>query len=95
MSRQQKEIIIKGIFAVLAFLSVLILGLIVVFLFREGMPIFKEVSVTAFIFGKEWYPTYDPPAYGIWSLIIGSVVVTLFSCLIAVPLGGPFRRLYI
>jgi len=87
MSRQQKEIIIKGIFAVLAFLSVLILGLIVVFLFREGMPIFKEVSVTAFIFGKEWYPTYDPPAYGIWSLIIGSVVVTLFSCLIAVPLG--------
>ena len=87
MSRQQKEIIIKGIFAVLAFLSVLILGLIVVFLFREGMPIFREVSVTAFIFGKEWYPTYDPPAYGIWSLIIGSVVVTLFSCLIAVPLG--------
>jgi len=87
MSRQQKEIIIKGIFAVLAFLSVLILGLIVVFLFREGMPIFEELSVTAFVFGKEWYPTYDPPAYGIWPLIIGSVVVTLFSCLIAVPLG--------
>lgn len=87
MSRQQKEAIIKGIFAVFAFVSVLILALIVVFLFREGIPIFKEVSVTAFIFGKEWYPTYDPPSYGIWPLIIGSVVVTLFSCLIAVPLG--------
>jgi phosphate transport system permease protein len=62
MSRQQKEAIIKGIFAVFAFVSVLILAFIVLFLFREGIPIFKEVSVTAFVFGKEWYPTYDPPS---------------------------------
>jgi phosphate transport system permease protein len=87
MSRHQKEAVIKGLFAVFAFVSVLILAFIVIFLFREGIPIFKEVSVTAFVFGKEWYPTYDPPAYGIWPLIIGSVVVTVFSCLIAVPLG--------
>lgn len=87
MSRQQKETIIRGIFAAFAFVSVLALALIVVFLFREGIPVFKEVSVTDFIFGKEWYPTYDPPSYGIWPLIIGSAVVTIFSCLIAVPLG--------
>ncbi|MCX5847025.1 MAG: phosphate ABC transporter permease subunit PstC [Deltaproteobacteria bacterium] len=87
MSRQQRETIIKGIFAVFAFVSVLTLALIVVFLFREGIPVFKEVSVVDFLFGKEWYPTYDPPSYGIWPLIIGSAVVTLFSCLIAVPLG--------
>ena len=87
MSRQQRETIIKGIFAAFAFVSVLTLALIVVFLFREGIPVFKEVSVTDFIFGKEWYPTYDPPSYGIWPLIIGSAIVTVFSCLIAVPLG--------
>jgi phosphate transport system permease protein len=87
MSRHLKEAIIKSIFASFAFISVLTLALIVVFLFREGIPIFKEVSVADFIFGKEWYPTYDPPSYGIWPLIIGSAVVTIFSCLIAVPLG--------
>ncbi|MGO9137599.1 MAG: phosphate ABC transporter permease subunit PstC [Syntrophales bacterium] len=87
MSRHLKEAIIKSIFASFAFVSVLTLALIVVFLFREGIPIFKEVSVTDFLFGKEWYPTYDPPSYGIWPLIIGSAVVTIFSCLIAVPLG--------
>ena len=87
MSRHLKETIIKGVFAVFSFVSVLALALIVVFLFREGIPLFKEVSVTDFIFGKEWYPTYDPPSYGIWPLIIGSAVVTVFSCLIAVPLG--------
>jgi phosphate transport system permease protein len=87
MTRQQKEIIIKGLFAVVAFVSVMILALIVVFLFREGIPIFQEVSVSDFLFGREWYPTYDPPSYGIWPLIIGSLIVTSFACLIAVPLG--------
>ncbi|MGA3207889.1 MAG: phosphate ABC transporter permease subunit PstC [Syntrophales bacterium] len=87
MSRHLKETIIKGVFAFFSFVSVLTLVLIVVFLFREGIPIFKEVSVADFLFGQEWYPTYDPPSYGIWPLIIGSAVVTIFSCLIAVPLG--------
>jgi len=87
MSRHLKETIIKGIFAVFAFASVLILALIVVFLFREGIPLFKGVSVIDFIFGMEWYPTYDPPSYGIWPLIVGSLIVTIFSCLLAVPLG--------
>jgi len=87
MNRRLKEVFIKNIFAVLAFISVIILAMIVVFLFREGLPLFGTVSVTDFIFGQEWYPTYNPPAYGIWPLIVGSVIVTVFSCLIAVPFG--------
>lgn len=87
MTRHLREIVIKNIFAFFAFLSVLILGLIVIFLFREGVPIFREVSVYKFLFGNFWYPTYDPPEYGIWTLIVGSLLVTLFACLIAVPMG--------
>lgn len=87
MTRQIKEKVIKGLFFLVACASILILGLIVTFLFREGLPIFKDVSVTGFLFGREWYPTYDPPEYGIWPLLVGSVAVTLFSSLIAVPLG--------
>ena len=87
MKRKFKEIIIKNAFAFFAFLSVLLLGLIVAFLFREGVPLFKTVSIYDFIFGMAWYPTFDPPEYGIWPLIVGSLLVTLFACLIAVPLG--------
>lgn len=87
MSRKLKEIVIKNIFFLFALVSIFILGLIVVFLFREGLPIFKVVSVKDFIFGNEWYPTCDPPDFGIWPLIVGSIIVTLFSSLIAVPLG--------
>jgi len=87
MTRQGKERLIKRLFLVVAGVSIMILTLIVVFLFREGVPIFGEVSLYGFLFGKEWYPTYDPPAYGIWSLIVGSLIVTLLSSMIAVPLG--------
>ena len=87
MTRHQKEIIIKNVFLIFSLISIFILGLIVVFLFREGIPLFKEVSLRDFIFGMEWYPTYSPPSYGIWPLIVGSLIVTVFSSLIAVPMG--------
>ena len=86
-SRRAREILIENAFAVMAFTSVLILGLIVLFLFREGLPIFREVSLRQFLFGPYWYPTSTPPEYGIWPLIVGSAIVTLFSSLIAVPCG--------
>ena len=79
MTRKLKEIIIKRIFFLFACVSILILALIVAFLFREGLPIFHIVSVRDFILGSEWYPTYDPPEYGIWPLIVGSFIVTFFS----------------
>lgn len=87
MTRHQKENIIKNVFFILSLVSIFILGLIVVFLFREGIPLFREVSIRDFIFGMEWYPTYSPPSYGIWPLIVGSLIVTIFSSLIAIPLG--------
>jgi phosphate transport system permease protein len=87
MSRRLKEIFIRYIFFFFASMSILILGLIVAFLFREGIPLFGVVSVRDFLFGAEWYPTFNPPSFGIWPLIVGSLIVTLFATLIAVPLG--------
>ena len=53
----------------------------------EGVPIFKVVSVQDFLFGKYWYPTSDPPDFGIFPLIVASIAVTAFSSTIAIPLG--------
>ena len=87
MTRQTKEIIIKYIFFLFSLVSVIILGLIVFSLFREGLPIFGKVSVKDFLLGMEWYPTSDPPSFGIFPLIIGSLIVTILATSIAVPLG--------
>ena len=82
-----KEKIIQSAFLIIALVSIIVLALIVVFLFKEGLPIFEIVSVKDFLFGQYWYPTYDPPEFGIFPLIVASIAVTFFSSLIAVPLG--------
>jgi phosphate transport system permease protein len=82
-----KEHSIQNLFLLVALASILILTLIVLFLFKEGVPIFKQVSVKDFLFGKYWYPTYDPPEFGIFPLIVASIMVTVLASLIAVPLG--------
>jgi phosphate transport system permease protein len=71
----------------LAFVSIAILAAILFFLIREGVPIFDEVSVKNFFLGKYWYPTADPPDFGILSLIMGSLMVTGLSAAISIPLG--------
>ena len=85
--RRTKDLLIKGIFFLIASVSILILALIMFFLFREGLPIFNYVSVKDFLFGHYWYPTSDPPDFGIFPLIVSSLLVTALSSFIAVPLG--------
>ncbi|MDA3898937.1 MAG: phosphate ABC transporter permease subunit PstC [Spirochaetes bacterium] len=65
----------------------LVLFLIMLFLFKEGLPIFAKVSFTDFFFGMEWYPTSENQRFGVFPLIIASVSVTLIASFIAVPLS--------
>ena len=56
-------------------------------LFREGLPIFKHVGLKEVLFTNNWYPTHAEPGFGALALIVGSLVVTLGSLIIAIPLG--------
>lgn len=87
MSRQLKEKFMRNLFTLVAFASIAILLAITIFLFKEGLPVFNLVSVKDFLFGIYWYPTSDPPDFGIFPLIVASVSVTLLSASIAIPLG--------
>jgi phosphate transport system permease protein len=86
-ARRRKEKAIKTFFFFIALASITILGLIVIFLFMEGLPIFGKISVKDFIFGRYWYPTSDPPDFGIFPLIVASMAVTAVSSIMAIPLG--------
>ncbi|MDD2388686.1 MAG: phosphate ABC transporter permease subunit PstC [Desulfobacterales bacterium] len=87
MNRLLKERLMRYVFFIVATASITILLLIVAFLFREGLPIFSKVSISDFIFGRYWYPTSDPPDFGIFALISASVLVTVVSAAMSVPLG--------
>ena len=82
-----RDNLVKHLLLSCASLSIVFLAGITVILFKEGLPIFKEVSVFKFLFGRYWYPTYDPPDFGILPLILGSLWVTLGALFVAVPLG--------
>ena len=86
-TRQIKEQGIRVCFFLVALASITTLGFIMYFLFIEGLPIFKVVSVKDFIFGHYWYPTSEPPDFGIFPLIIASIAVTGASAVLSIPLG--------
>ena len=67
--------------------SLLALGGIVIFLFWEGLPVFQQLSLADFLLGEHCYPTEEPPSFGIFPLLTGSLAVTALSSCIAVPLG--------
>ncbi len=82
-----KEKLYKWIFTILAFASLFFLVGIVLVLIKEGLPIFQKVSFSKFIFGRFWYPTYNPAEFGILPLILASFWVTLGAVIVCVPLG--------
>jgi len=85
--KRAKEKIYEWIFLILAFASLFFLVGIMLVLFKEGTPIFKEVGFFQFIFGTKWYPTYEPPEFGILPLILASLWVTFGAILVCFPLG--------
>ncbi|MDI7246443.1 MAG: phosphate ABC transporter permease subunit PstC [Bacillota bacterium] len=87
MRRRIRENLIHAVLVAVAFSSLVFLVGIVLVLFREGMPIFQKTGLAHFIFGRDWYPTYDPPSFGTLPLMAGSFLVTVGAMAIAIPVG--------
>lgn len=70
--------------------SVLFVVLILAFLVKEGLPLFKTYPASKFFFGKLWQPTLPPPDgpdFGLIPNLWGSFLVAFGAGLIAIPLG--------
>jgi len=81
------DLLIEKTFFVIGFSCLLILLLIMIFLFKEGLPIFLKINISDFIFGASWYPTSEIPRFGIFPLILASVFTTILASIIAIPLS--------
>ena len=87
LKRTIKEIGIEGGLFVSAIFAIVAIFFILFFLFKEGYPIFEKVGLWRFLSGKEWNPTGDPPSYGAFPLVLGTLLVTLGAMVISIPLG--------
>jgi phosphate transport system permease protein len=79
-----RETVIEGLIRGAGISAIIFVVLIFLFLVRQGLPAFFEVS-PANLFGRRWYPTFG--FYGTIPLILGSLYVTGGAVVIAVPLG--------
>jgi len=87
INRNLKE---KGIESLLFFsaaIAVVALFLLCIFLFSDGIILFKHISVTSFITDTKWFPTAEPVHFGLLPLLLGSIIVTTGAVIFSVPLG--------
>jgi phosphate transport system permease protein len=84
MNKRNQEKLITNTIRIAGSSSIIFILLIFLFLLREGLPALKEVSFKD-LFSTRWYPIED--LFGILPLLSGSLIVTLFSMVIALPLG--------
>ncbi len=82
-----RERLYKWLFTVLAFASLVFLVGIILTLLLQALPALRQLNLVHFIFGHHWYPTYEPPEFGIFPLIAASILVTFGAMVVCVPIG--------
>ena len=81
------EALIKGLLAACALVSVATTTGIVVALLLPAVEFFREVPLRDFLTGTTWAPLFEPASFGVVPLVVGTISVTLWACLVAMPFG--------
>lgn len=85
--RNLQAAVMKYVFMLSALTSVLAVLLICLFLFANGIPAINEIGWLNFLSGREWSPGDEPPLFGIFPMILGSLYITAGAILVGVPVG--------
>jgi phosphate transport system permease protein len=60
---------------------------IVVALFIPAIEFFGEVSLRDFLTGTNWAPLFEPASFGVLPLVVGTISVSFWAALVALPFG--------
>jgi len=85
--KRRGEAVVKGALALCALVSVATTVGIVAALFLPAFEFFQTVNFVDYITGTEWAPLFLQKSFGVVPLIVGTLSVTFWACLVAIPLG--------
>jgi phosphate transport system permease protein len=85
--RRYGEKAIYGLLAACAVLSIVTTVAIVISLVVPSIEFFGEVPIGDFLFGTDWGPTFTPATFGVLPIVVGTLSVTFWAMLFAVPIG--------
>lgn len=83
----RKENLFRICIKIITLLSFLILFSIIIFILKEALPLFKEVTIKEFLFGKNWRPYSSIHKMGIWNIIVATLYISIVGVVIALPIG--------
>jgi phosphate transport system permease protein len=83
----RKERFYGALLAGCAFVTVLVTVGIILALLGKTVVFFGEVSLVDYLTGTDWSPVIGDPVYGVLPLVSGTLIVTIVSALIALPIG--------
>ncbi|HWQ24919.1 MAG TPA: phosphate ABC transporter permease subunit PstC [Gaiellaceae bacterium] len=81
------EVAVQGALFVAATISVLTTVGIVLSLLLPAIDFFRIVSPWEFLTGTTWAPLFLEPEFGVVPLVVGTLMISFWSSLIAFPLG--------
>jgi len=81
------EKLVQGILFLAATVSVLTTLGIVLSLLLPAVEFFREVSPWEFLTGTTWAPLFEPAHFGVVPLVVGTMMISFWSALVAFPLG--------
>ena len=81
------EKITIALLAACAAISVITTTAIVVSLLVPSVEFFGDVPIKDFLFGTDWGPTFTPPTFGVLPIVVGTLSITLWSLVFAIPIG--------
>ncbi len=81
------EKVIHGLLAACGALSVLTTTAIVFSLIGPTIGFFEIVEAREFFFEIDWTPQFEPPSFGVLAIVAGTLNVTLWAMLFAIPIG--------
>lgn len=83
----KRERWIKGVLFVSALISVLTTFGIILTLLTETIGFLREVSIVEFLTNTKWTPLFVPKNFGVLPLVTGTLMVTVLSAFVALPVG--------
>lgn len=86
-TKKSVEKVASIIFTICAFFGVLAVFSISIYMIISGTPAIFDVGLKEIIFGTVWRPNAADPSYGIFYVILTSIVGTFMAILIGVPIG--------
>ncbi len=77
----------KNIFFLFAIITILTTLGIIISLLRDSIGFFTEIPLKDFLLGKVWTPLFNDPQFGVLPLVSGTLLITLISAVISIPIG--------